>query len=312
MSGEQPTLRGDQSVDFHSPEPDLHRQLRTTAASSTSTLMLRAGLPALVHDHENCCPEFSHPSRCLSRDRETDKIGDGTFFYEEYLVVAPPLDVGQLELCSGRVCEEAMSTISADTMNEASVDARRRDFTSLKRYTPIAQVLHWLTALLMFAVIPLGWHMTMLARNDPHRESWYTVHKSIGLAILALAILRLGWRRCYPPPPLPGTMASVERFVATLSHWLLYAVLLFMPVSGYLFSAAGNHPVTWFGLFTVPVIVPINPALSSVGRSFHLAGQWATYGLIMLHVLGTAWHVVIRRDGVLERILPTQDRVDSN
>jgi cytochrome b561 len=93
----------------------------------------------------------------------------------------------------------------------------------------------------MFAVIPLGWHMTMLARNDPHRESWYTVHESIGLTILALAVLRLGWRWCYPPPPLPGTMATAERFVATLRHRLLHPVLLFMPVSGYLFSWRPTH-----------------------------------------------------------------------
>jgi cytochrome b561 len=203
----------------------------------------------------------------------------------------------------------AMPAISANTLNEASADAHH-NVASQMRYTPVAQLLHWLTALLMFAVIPIGWHMTMLARNDPHRETWYTVHKSVGLTILALAILRLGWRWWCPPPPLPGTVASVERFVATLSHWLLYAILLFMPASGYLFSAAGNHPVVWFGLFTVPVIVPQDPALAKLGQALHLTGQWATYGLIILHVLGTVWHIVVRRDGVLERILPAQDRIE--
>jgi hypothetical protein len=66
-------------------------------------------------------------------------------------------------------------------------------------------------------------------------------------------------------------------------------VLIFMPVSGYLFSAAGNHPIVWFDLITVPVIVPQNPALASLG--LHLAGQWATYGLIIVHAarLGTLW-----------------------
>jgi cytochrome b561 len=203
-----------------------------------------------------------------------------------------------------------MSSISgANVINQTLVDARR--VTEVTRYTPVAQVLHWLTALLMFTVIPVGWHMMMLARSNPQRETWYTVHKSIGLTILALAILRLGWRWCYPPPPLPGTMASIERFAATLSHWLLYAILLFMPASGYLFSAAGNHPIVWFDLFTVPVIVPQNPALASLGQALHLAGTWATYGLIILHVLGTTWHIVVRRDGVLERILPAQDRIES-
>lgn len=201
-----------------------------------------------------------------------------------------------------------MSSNGTMTMNEVSADASRR-VAGLTRYSPTAQLLHWLTALLMFAVIVLGWHMTMLARENPYRETWYAVHKSIGLTILALAIVRLAWRWRYPPPPLPGTMANLERFAATLSHWLLYAALLFMPASGYLLSAAGNHPVVWFGLITVPVIVPQNPALASLGQALHLAGQWATYGLIILHILATTWHIVVRRDGMLERILPAQDRI---
>jgi cytochrome b561 len=90
--------------------------------------------------------------------------------------------------------------------------------------------------------------MMMLARGNPQREVWYTVHKSIGLTILALAILRLGWRWCYPPPALPGTLASVERFAATLSHWLLYAVLIFMPASGRLSllrRGQSSHRLVW-------------------------------------------------------------------
>jgi cytochrome b561 len=143
--------------------------------------------------------------------------------------------------------------------------------------------------------------------DNPERENWYNVHKSIGLTILGLAIVRLVWRWANPPPPLPGTLGYLERFAALLSHWRLYAALIFMPASGYLFSAVGNHPVNWFGLFTVPNIVPYSAALAHFGGALHLAGQWALYDLIILHVIATIWHIVVRRDGALDRTLSAQN-----
>lgn len=175
-----------------------------------------------------------------------------------------------------------------------------------RRYTATAQGLHWLTALLFVAILPVAWHMTMLERTDPTRESWFTVHKSLGLTILALAVIRLAWRALHPPPLLPGTMSRVEEWLAMASHWLLYAILLAMPISGYLLSAAGGHPVSYFGLFDVPALVPQSPILSKAGATFHILGQWAVYGLVGLHVLATAWHIAVKRDGVLDRMLPEQ------
>lgn len=177
------------------------------------------------------------------------------------------------------------------------------------RYTAGAQGLHWLTALLMFAIVPIAWHMTMLDRADPNRETWYTVHKSIGLTILALSVIRIVWRGLYPPPPLPGTMGRLEAGAAVLSHWLLYLVLFAMPVSGYLLSAAGGHPVSYFGLFEIPNVVPQSQALSRAGATIHILGQWAVYALVVLHVVATAWHLTVRRDGILDRMLPKQDEV---
>jgi len=91
------------------------------------------------------------------------------------------------------------------------------------------------------------------------------------------------------------------------SHWLLYLVLVGMPVSGYLLSAAAGHTVSYFGLFTLPGL-PRDEALAHGAEWLHVAvGQWAVYALVLLHLLGTAWHVAVRRDGVLERMLPEQD-----
>ena len=185
----------------------------------------------------------------------------------------------------------------------AAFRAARRE-----RYTAAAQALHWISAALMLAILPVAWHMTMLSRDDPARESWYTVHKSLGLTILGLSVLRLLWRAFHRPPDLPGTMPRIERGLAAASHWALYVVLVAMPVSGYLLSAAGGHPVHYFGLFEVPSVVPVNPALAKAGGTLHVLGQWAVYALILLHVAATVWHVTARRDGVLDRMLPPQDR----
>ena len=176
------------------------------------------------------------------------------------------------------------------------------------RYTPTAQVFHWLTAALMFAALPLAWVMVNMPRTAENREDVYTLHKSVGLTVLALAVARLAWRAAHPAPPLPRGMASWEKVASHASHWLLYLVLLGMPVSGYLISAAGGHPVTYFGLFTVPSL-PKSEAAVQAGVWLHVVtGQWLVYALVALHLLASAWHVAVRRDGVLDRMLPAQDR----
>jgi cytochrome b561 len=90
-----------------------------------------------------------------------------------------------------------------------------------------------------------------------------------------------------------------------LSHRLLYLIMLGMPLSGYLFSAWGRHAVTYFGLFTLPGLAK-NDTLQQVAFWAHVAiGQWLTYALILLHIGATGWHVAVRRDGVLFRIVLT-------
>jgi cytochrome b561 len=175
------------------------------------------------------------------------------------------------------------------------------------RYSPTMQALHWLVAALMFAVLPLAWAMTGLPRNAPDREMLFTLHKSIGVTILAVMIIRIALRASGPIPAEPATMPRWMALCAVASHWLLYAVLFAMPISGYVLSSAGGNPVSYFGLFTLPPIPP-NQALEALGRSVHHTVQWVVYGLIALHVLATVWHVAVRRDALLERVLPAQQQ----
>jgi cytochrome b561 len=173
-------------------------------------------------------------------------------------------------------------------------------------YTLAAQALHWITAALMFTLLPLAWVMVNMPRTAANRELIYTLHKSLGLTVLALVAARLFWRAIHPAPPLPGSLARWERTSAMFSHWMLFLIMIGMPLSGYLFSAWGGHAVTYFGLFTLPGLAK-NDTLQHVASWAHVAiGQWLTYALVLLHIGATGWHVAVRRDGVLLRMLPEQ------
>jgi cytochrome b561 len=174
------------------------------------------------------------------------------------------------------------------------------------RYSPAMQALHWLVAALMFAVLPLAWAMTGLPRTAPDREMLFTLHKSIGVTILTVMIIRIALRATRPIPAEPATMPRWMALCAVASHWLLYAALFVMPISGYVLSSASGNPVSYFGLFTLPSIIPPNHALEALGRSVHYTVQWAVYALIAGHILATVWHVAVRRDALLERELPAQ------
>ena len=190
-----------------------------------------------------------------------------------------------------------MSSSATDTWSVAAPPASTR-------YTLTAQALHWLTALLILAILPAAWIAVSLPPG-PEKGWMFTVHKSLGLTILAVVAARLAWRAAHPPPPLPGGSPPALEMVGRLTHWLLYALLVLMPVTGYLLSGNGR-PVSYFGLFDIPGY-PKNETVGSVADTLHLAGRWAVYALVSLHVLATVWHVAIRRDGLLGRMIPPQD-----
>ena len=175
-----------------------------------------------------------------------------------------------------------------------------------RRYTATAQALHWITAALRFSVLPLAWVMVNMAEGGPSRGLLYTLHKSVGLTILALVAVRLAWRARHPAPPLPGRLARWEAAAAFASHWLLYLVMVGVPISGYLLSAAGGHPTTYSGLFTLLGIAKDDALAHAAFWAHVVTGQWLVYALILLHLGATAWHVAVHRDGVLGRMLPDQ------
>jgi cytochrome b561 len=187
--------------------------------------------------------------------------------------------------------------------------AARLSTTATDRYDSVAQWLHWITAILVLATLPVAWVMINMAHDNRWLQTLFLIHKSLGVTIFAVVALRILWRGLHPAPPLSWTLEPWEAWFARSSHVLLYLLLLAMPISGYITSAASNHPVNYFGLVTLPSL-PLNKPLADAAGEIHEISSWALYALIGVHVLGTAYHVILKRDGVLNRMLPEQINAD--
>jgi cytochrome b561 len=174
-------------------------------------------------------------------------------------------------------------------------------------YDPIAQAVHWLVAALAVGVVLLGWTIGGVPRNTPQRGIVILLHESIGLTILAAMVFRAWWRWRHPPPPL--VVSRLEAGLAWLTHIALYVLLIFMPLAGYWSIAAAGDEMSFFGVLRIPPLLPGNNRLSQVAIAIHLVGQYLLYLFIALHVAGALFHGVVRRDGVVGRMVPLRGRV---
>jgi cytochrome b561 len=181
----------------------------------------------------------------------------------------------------------------------------------LRRYTGIAVALHWIVALLMIANVALAWIWPHLA--DASVRPAIDVHKSIGILVLGLAILRLLWRLSHQPPALPTSYQSWEIGVSHVTHWLLYAVIFFMPLSGWIMDSAwkdaATHPMYWFGLVEWPrigAILHLDPALRDkvhdIFGASHVYCADLLYALFVLHVGGALKHQWIDKEPEVQRM----------
>lgn len=172
---------------------------------------------------------------------------------------------------------------------------------SASRYTRVAVVLHWFVAAVVLVQYPLGWWMQGIPKQPSGpRAEMFNLHKSIGLTILALMIARLGWRLAHRPPEYPP-MAAWQARLAAATHVLLYALLIALPLVGYLGSAFSGYPVRWFGM-VLPSWAPKNVALKEWMGSAHLVLAWALTAAFVLHIAGVAKHALIERDGLVRRM----------
>lgn len=170
------------------------------------------------------------------------------------------------------------------------------------RYGAAAQGLHWIIALLIVVQFALAWYAQWLGKV-PLAGTVFAWHKSIGVVVLGLAVIRLGWRIFDRPPPLVG-MRGWERAAAQAGHFLLYLFLFAQPLSGLLLTLAGKRPLVLFGGWTVPNPIGPNPALHEAGEAVHYWVSWALLVVAALHLLAALRHHWVLRDTVLVRMLP--------
>jgi cytochrome b561 len=174
---------------------------------------------------------------------------------------------------------------------------------SRARYTAVAQALHWLIAALIVVQFSLAWTADDLPLGM-HKLALLARHKSFGMTVLMLAILRLAWRLFNPAPPLPAGMSKLERFLARATHVAFYVLLFAMPLSGWLMSSAKNYSVSWFGMFTWPNLLAPNERWFDVLRSTHDVLSYVLFGVAILHIAAALKHHFWNKDDVLTRMLP--------
>lgn len=176
--------------------------------------------------------------------------------------------------------------------------------TPVSRYAASSRWLHWLTALLLLFVIPLG---VWIAYFEPADESFkmrlYNVHESLGVLVFVLVLARIVNRFLNPPPPLPSDMPAWMRFAAHANHFGLYLLLLLMPLTGFLATNAWGFPLSVFNVLPIPSPVGKDEALAKVLSFLHWCGAIAIGLLIVGHLAGVVHHSFVRRDGLLRRML---------
>jgi cytochrome b561 len=185
--------------------------------------------------------------------------------------------------------------------------------TLQSRYNAGAIALHWIIALLIFGNIGIAWWFNTLhgsAKIEPVQ-----LHKSIGITVLLLSTLRLGWRIAAPAPPLPPSMQAWEKWLSRTVHVLFYAIMFGLPLTGWAFTSASPlihvFPIVLYHLIPWPTLAPLANLPHDQMKTAHdvlLAGHRLlaklAYGLIGLHVAGALKHLIISNDDVVGRMIP--------
>jgi cytochrome b561 len=174
---------------------------------------------------------------------------------------------------------------------------------TVHRWGAVAQLLHWLIVALIITQFTLATLFDDLPASA-RKLALLARHKSVGITILMLAVLRLLWRSTNPTPPLPATLRPWERRLARLTHALLYLLLFAVPLAGWMMSSARGFPVSWFGFFTLPDLVPKNKALYEVLVTTHGILAWTLGAVAIIHMLAALKHHFVLKDDVLRRMLP--------
>jgi len=170
-------------------------------------------------------------------------------------------------------------------------------------YGSVAKLFHWLVFFLVVGMIAVGFYMEGLPVS-PDKIRLYGWHKSLGVLLLSLMLLRLAWRLTNATPRLSGDLHKIYQLAAHAGHYSLYLLLILMPLSGWLMSSSAGFSVSVFGWFTLPDLVEADKSLNHFFHTAHFFIAWAIIIVVVVHVAAALWHHFCRHDNVLKRMMP--------
>ncbi len=180
-----------------------------------------------------------------------------------------------------------------------------------RRFSPLQRLLHWVMAVCILAMLFIG--VGMVSTVMPKFLPLVAIHKSLGIAILVLALIRLAVRLRYGAPARPADLPEPMKLAAHLSHYALYALMIGMPLIGWAMLSAAEYPVIVFGSVYLPAILPQSDTLHSWLWDAHFYLAFAFFGLVLMHIAAALFHALVRRDGVFETMatvsMSTHDEV---
>jgi cytochrome b561 len=165
------------------------------------------------------------------------------------------------------------------------------------RFPAASRLLHWLMAPMIVAMLFIG--VGMAASVSARYDLLVSIHRPLGIAIFVLCVIRMVNRFINPPPELPDTLPSIQRFAAKASHIVLYALMLIMPLVGWGMLSAARYPIVLYGPLRLPPILPHDLTLYAWLREFHTGLAYLLFATFLAHFGAALFHGLIRRDGVL-------------
>ena len=171
------------------------------------------------------------------------------------------------------------------------------------RYTGTAKSLHWVMAILLFGLLALGFYMHDLPLS-PEKLKLYSWHKWAGVTAFLLVLVRLGWRVTHLPPALPASMPRIMQLAAHAGHFALYALMIAIPLSGWLMSSAKGFQTVWFGVLPIPDLLDKNKELGDQLAVVHMGLNLLFVAVLAGHIGAALKHHFIDKDDILTRMLP--------
>lgn len=171
-------------------------------------------------------------------------------------------------------------------------------------YGTVARCLHWLMAIMVFIMIPVGTIMIQEGLARPTQDALFILHKGLGASLLVLIVLRFAWRLTHRPPPLPASVPRAQALAARAVHWGLYFFVFVMAASGFARVRLGGFPIELLDALGVPPMLPENEPLAEIAKGIHATARFGLIALIALHVAAALYHRFVLRDGVVSRMWP--------